>query len=70
MPFVVAHKAERRPDLLLFSLSSVFSLILLYFFFPPSPLLQEIKPGPFAEAGSLPPAVPMCFVSKGQGSPA
>lgn len=40
------------------------------FFFFPSSLLEEINLAPFAEAGLLPLAIPLCFVSKGQGSAA
>lgn len=64
MPFVVAQKETQA----LRSVILTFLCLLNHSFF--SLLLEEINLAPFAEAGQLPLAIPLCFVSKGQGSPA
>lgn len=64
MPFVVAQKETQLWDLL-FSLSSVFSIIFFFLF-----MAGGNKPGPFRWGRLLPLAIPLCFVSKGQGSAA
>lgn len=65
MPFVVAQKETRAPRSVVVL---TFLCLLNHSFF--SLLLEEINLAPFAEAGQLPLAIPLCFVSKGQGSPA
>lgn len=70
MPFVVTQKATHE------CLRSV--VVLTSPCLPSHPLSLSLslfiaggnKPGPFAEADLLPLAIPLCFVSKGQGSPA
>lgn len=65
MPFVVAQKETRAPRSVVV-LTFLYLLNHSFFLF----IAGGNKPGPFAEASSLPLAIPLCFVSKGQGSPA